>query len=141
MMCNSDMCTNGKKWIKTRMKTPISVNSKRNEIIAYVWLAYDHVFFWAVVVMCCCRWCSLHHICVNYVNNDNVHQALEVVYGDKDIHSSLGVAKEKVGNPLLNMCSTFQSNNYDNILKCIVGCCMFILARHSNKWVLTSPMV
>jgi len=91
--------------------------------------------------MCCCRWCSLHHICVNWVNNDDVHQALEVVYGDKDIHSSLGVAKENVRNPLLNMCSTFQSNNYDNILKCIVGCCMFIPGRYWNKWVLTSSMV
>jgi len=139
MLCNSGMCTNGKKWIKTRMKTPICVDSKGNEIIAWclisIWSCFllnNHHHY-----MCCCRWCSLHHICENWVNNDDVHQVLEVVYGDKDIHSSSGVAKEKVKNPLLNMCSTFQSNNYDNILKCIAGCCMFILARHWNKWVLT----
>jgi enoyl reductase-like protein len=33
--------------------------------------------------------------------------------------------REKVGDLLLNMCSTFQSNSYENILKCIMGCCMF----------------
>jgi len=42
---------------------------------------------------------------VNWINNDNVHQSLEVVFGDKDIHSLLGVAREKVGDLFLNMCS------------------------------------
>jgi hypothetical protein len=143
MLCNSGMCTNGTKWIKTRMKTPICVNSKGNEIITWclisIWSCfllnnYHHY-------MCYYHRCLLHHICVNWVNNDNVHQVLEVVYGDKDIHSSSGVAKEKVKNPFLNMCCTFQNNNYDNILKCVVGCYTFIFARHWNKWVLMSSMV
>jgi hypothetical protein len=59
-------------------------------------------------------------------NQQYVHQGPEVIFDDKDIHSSLGVAKEKVGDLLLNMCSTFQINNYDNILKCIMGYCTFI---------------
>ncbi len=55
--------------------------------------------------MCCCYWCSLHHIYASWLNNDNVHQSLEVVYDNKDIHVLLGVVKEKVGNLPLNMCS------------------------------------
>jgi len=116
------------------MKTPICGNSKGNEIIAWCLINIWSCFLLNIHhhYMCCCRRCSLHHICANWVNNDNVHQALEIIYGDKDIHSSSGVAKEKVKNPLLNMCYTFQSNNYDNILKCIAGCCTFILARCHN---------
>jgi hypothetical protein len=72
--------------------------------------------------MRCRRQCSLYHIYANWVNNDNVH----AISGDHDIHSSLGVAKEKMEDLFLNMCSTFQSNNYDNILKCVVGCCTLI---------------
>jgi hypothetical protein len=61
-----------------------------------------------------------------WVNNDNVHQSLKIVFSDKDIHSSLGVVKEKVEDLPLNMCSTFQNNSCKNISKCIVGCYMFI---------------
>jgi hypothetical protein len=68
----------------------------------------------------------LHHIYVSQVSNDDVHQGLEVVFGDKDIHSLFDVAREKVGDLLLNMCSILQINNYNNIPKCIVGYYMFI---------------
>ncbi len=61
---------------------------------------------------------------MNQVINDDVHQGLKVIYGDKDIHSSLGVAREKVGD-LMNMSSIFQNNSCDSILKCIMGYCMF----------------
>ncbi len=40
------------------------------------------------------------------VNNDDVHQGPKVFFDDKDIHPSSSVAKEKVGDLLLNMCST-----------------------------------
>jgi hypothetical protein len=66
---------------------------------------------------------------VSRVSNDNVHQSLEVVFGDKEIHSLLGVAKEKVGNLPLNMCSTLQNNSCNNIPKCVMGYCIFILTR------------
>jgi MinD superfamily P-loop ATPase len=52
-------------------------------------------------------------------------QYLEVVSSDKDIHSLLGVAKEKVEDFLLNMCSNLKNNSCNNMLKCIVGYCMF----------------
>jgi hypothetical protein len=55
--------------------------------------------------MCYCHQCSLHHICVSWANNDNIHQGLEPIFGDKDIHLSLGMTREKVGNLPLNMCS------------------------------------
>jgi len=63
---------------------------------------------------------------MNHVNNDNIHQGLEVVFNDKNIHLSLGVAREKVKNLPLNMCSILQINSYDNIPNCIVSYCMFI---------------
>jgi hypothetical protein len=61
------------------------------------------------------------YIYANSVNNNDVHRGLEVVSNGKDIHSLLDVTKEKVGDLPLNMCSILQSNNYDNVLKYIVG--------------------
>jgi len=61
---------------------------------------------------------------VSQVINDDVHQGLKVISSDKDIHSSSGVAREKVGD-LVNMSSIFQNNSCDNILKCIMGYFMF----------------
>jgi hypothetical protein len=55
-------------------------------------------------------WCLLHHICASHVSNDNIHQGLKIVSSDKDIHASLDVARVKVGNLLLNMCSILQGN-------------------------------
>ncbi len=66
---------------------------------------------------------------MNWVNNDNIHQGLEVVSSDKDIHLLSNVAREKVGDIFLNMCSTFESNSCDIISKCIVGYCTLILVR------------
>jgi hypothetical protein len=63
---------------------------------------------------------------VNKINNDDVHQGSKVVYDNKDIHSSLSVVREKVGDFFLNMCSTLQNNNCDTILKCIMGYYKFI---------------
>jgi len=78
----------------------------------------------------------LHHICANWVNNDNVHQSLEVISSDKNIHSSLGMAREKVGNIPLNMSSTLQINSHDNIFKCIMGWCIFTpTPRHQSEWI------
>jgi hypothetical protein len=76
---------------------------------------------------------SLHHICANWVSNDDIHQGSEAIFGDKDIHSSLGVMKKKVGDILLNMCSTFQNNSWDYILKCIMAYYMFIPAGASKQ--------
>jgi hypothetical protein len=77
--------------------------------------------------MCRHHQSSLDHIYENWINNDNVHQNTEVVFNNKNIHSSLDVAKEQVGDLPSNMCSILQSNSYNNILKCIVGCCTFTL--------------
>jgi hypothetical protein len=35
---------------------------------------------------------------------------------------------KKVEDLLLNMCSTLQSNSYNNIPKCVMDCCTFIPA-------------
>jgi hypothetical protein len=73
------------------------------------------------------------YIYLNQLSNDNVHQSPKVVSNYKNIHSLSGVAKENVGNLLLNMCSTYQNNSCDNILKCIMGCCMLTLTRASKQ--------
>jgi anaerobic glycerol-3-phosphate dehydrogenase len=49
------------------------------------------------------------------VNNDDVLQGLKTIFGDMDIHSSSNVVREKVGDLLLDMCSTLQNNSYDSI--------------------------
>jgi len=135
MMHDNGMCISGKKWIKTRVQTPICLNSKGNEII--VWCLFN---IWSCILlsnhhhyMCCHCWYSLHHIYASWVNNDDVHQGPETIFGDKDIRLSLDVAREKVGNLLLNMCSIFQNNSYNNIPKCIVGCHMLILVGASKQ--------
>ncbi len=109
-----------------RMKTPIRLNSKGNEVIA--WCSFDIRLCLFLTshcrYMCYCRQCSLHHICVNWVNNDNVHQSMETISNNKNIHLSSDVAKEKVGDLLLNTCFTLQNNSCNNIPKCVVGYCM-----------------
>jgi hypothetical protein len=70
---------------------------------------------------CYHRQCLLHHIYVSQINHDNIHQGPEIIFGDKDIHSLLDVAKEKVGELPLNMCSILQNNSCNSILKYIVG--------------------
>jgi hypothetical protein len=66
---------------------------------------------------------------VNQVSNDNIHQSSKTISYDKDIHLLSSVAREKVGDLSLNMCFIFQSNNCNNILKCVIGYYMFTLAR------------
>jgi hypothetical protein len=74
--------------------------------------------------MCYRCQCSLHHIYASWDSNDDIQQSSNFFSND-DICSLLGVAREKVGNLPLNMCSTFQNNSHDNISKCIMGYCTF----------------
>jgi hypothetical protein len=124
------------------MKTPIGFNSKENEVIAWCSLNVWSCFFLNShhCYMCYHHQHSLHHNCANWVNNDDVHQGSEGIFGDKDIHSSLGITKKKVGNLPLDMCSTFQNNSWDCILKCIVDICSFPQG-HQSKWVLKLSMI
>jgi hypothetical protein len=131
MKHSSGLCTCGQKWIKTKMKTPIRFNTKGNEVIT--WCSLN---IWSCLLLnnhhrclCYCRWCSLHNICASWVSDDDVHQGSKVVSSDKDIHSSLGVARKKVGDFPLSMCSILQNNSCNSILKCIVGYCMFTLLK------------
>jgi hypothetical protein len=125
---DSGLCTSNKKWIKTKMKTLIHFNSKGIEVITYYSFSVWSCFLLNSHHRCICYHCrcSLRHICANWINNDNVHQGLETIYANKDIHLSLNVVKEKVGDLHLNMCSTFQNNSCNNIPKCILSYCMFI---------------
>jgi hypothetical protein len=75
----------------------------------------------------------LHNICASRVNNDDVHQGPKTIVGDKDIHSSSSVVKEKVGDLPLNMCSTLQNNSYDSISNCIMSYYTIIPIRASKQ--------
>jgi hypothetical protein len=44
----------------------------------------------------------LYPICTSWASNDNICQGLKIVYGDDNIHSSLCMVGEKVGN--LSLC-------------------------------------
>jgi len=100
MKHGNGLCTCRQKWIKTKMKTPICFNTKGNEVITWCLLS-----IWSCLLlsnhhccMCCCHWCSLQNIYASWVSYDDIHQGSKVIFSDKDIHSSLGVAREKVGD-------------------------------------------
>jgi len=107
------------------MKTPIRLNSKGNEFIAWCSFNVGLCFFLSNhrCCMCCRHQCSLHHIGASQVNNDKVDQSTETISGNKNIHLLLGVAREKVGNLLLNMCFSFLNNSFNNIPKFVMKCC------------------
>ncbi len=90
---------------------------------------YDCVFSWATIlivyVIIINNWCTIS-MWVELVST-------KAISNGKDIHSSSSVAREEMGDLLLNMCFILQSNNYDSILKCIVGWCRFIPARTSKQ--------
>ncbi len=58
---------------------------------------YDRVFFLSNDhrCMCCCHRWLLHHIYVNWINNDNIHPGPKLTSNDKDIHSSLMWRKKR----------------------------------------------
>ncbi len=126
MTYDNGLRTNNKKWIKMIMKTPICLNNKGNEVIAWcsfnIWSCFllsDHHHY-----MFCRHQCSLHHIYASWISNDNIHQGLEVVFTDKDINLLSNVMREKVGDFPLNMCSILQSNSGNNIqsVSCAIIC-------------------
>jgi hypothetical protein len=143
MMCNNGWCTSGQKWTTTRMKTFIRLNSKGNEII--IWCLSN---IWSCLLlnnhhccMCCCCWCPLHHICVSWINNHDVHQGPKVVSSDKYIHSSLGVMREKVRNLLLNMYSIFKKIVVTISQNVSWAAIRSLLYEHRSKWIPKSSMI
>jgi hypothetical protein len=113
------------------MKTPICFNGKGNEVIAYCSLI-NCVFSWATIITTCDVIVDVR--CTIFVGvKSTMTIGSKAVFGDKDIHSSASVAKEKVGDLLVNMCSTLQSNSYDSTPKRIVGYFMFIPTKAPKK--------
>lgn len=66
---------------------------------------------------------------MSQIGNDNIHRGSKIVFGDDNIHSSSCVAGGKAKNLFLYVSSTFQCDNYNGILKCIMGCNVLILAQ------------
>jgi hypothetical protein len=90
---------------------------------------------------CCRRQCSLYHIYRNQVNNDDIHQGLESISDDKDIHLSLGVAKERWETSFWTCVPLSKRINLivsQSVLWVII--CSF-LQGHQNKWLFRSSMV
>jgi hypothetical protein len=75
----------------------------------------------------------LHQICTSRINNDNVRQGLKISSNDDNIHSSMYMAGEKVGNLSLYVNYTFQCNSYNGISKHIMGYSAYGLALHTGN--------
>jgi hypothetical protein len=138
MTYNYGLRISDKKWIKTRMKTLVHLNSKGNEIIVCCSLSIWSYFLLSNYhcCMCCCRQCSLHYICASWVSNEDIHQGPKTIFDVKDIHL-LGVTRKKVKNVSVNMCFTFQNNRCNNISKCNMGCCYMFIPIGTKKQMVT----
>jgi hypothetical protein len=123
-----------------KMKTPIRLNSKGNEIV--IWCSFDVGSYFLLnshhYYMCYSHWCSLHHIYANRISNDKVHESTETISSNKNIHLLSDVTREKVRDLPLNMCSIFKNNIYNNILKCVMGCYTFT-PTWASKQMLACP--
>ncbi len=140
MMWDNCLYTKGQKWIKTKMITSILLNSNGNEIIACcsfdIW---SNLFLSSHHWCMCCYQCSLNRFYVSQVSNDNFHQNLKTISSDNNMHLSLNMMKEKVGDLLLNMHFALQSSSCNSILKCVMGYYMFTTTR-APKQMGTSPI-
>jgi hypothetical protein len=129
MMCCNGLCTSDQEWIKMKMKTLIHFDSKGNEVIAWCSFGIGSCLFLSNHnrCMCCHHRCSMHHICASWISNNNVHQSLEAISSDKNIHFLFDVAREKMGDLPLSIWFILQSNSCNSIPKCVMGCCMLTL--------------
>jgi len=143
MAHDSGLCTNDHEWIKTKIKTPICLNSKGNEVIT--WCSFDVGLCLFSSnhrrCMCCCSRCLLHHIYASWVSKDNVCQSMQVVFGNKNIHLSSSVTREKVGASFWTRVLLSKA-----IVTIIFWSVWWVDVRsfpqgHWNKWVLRSSMV
>jgi len=89
----------------------------------------DCVLFWITTITTCAVVMEAH--CTKFVwvglimTDDNIRQCLKTISNDDNIHSSLYMAREKVGNLFVYMSSTFWCDGCNGILKCIMGCSAF----------------
>jgi hypothetical protein len=91
----------------------------------------DHALSWAIIVVACVvivKTCYTKFVQVGLAMTTFVSQGSKIVFSDDDIHSSLGMAGEKVGNFSLYMSSIFWHDNCNNISKHIMGHNVFIFA-------------
>jgi hypothetical protein len=89
------MYTRSKKGIKIRMETTIGLYGKGNEIISLRLPCFEC----QLLLHVCCR-STLHQICTNWINNDNIYQGSKIVSSDDNIHLFLCMAGGKSGKPL-----------------------------------------
>ncbi len=117
------MYTRNQKGIKMKMETTMGFYGKGNE--TNFWCSFCVGSRLVLSGNCCYMHCHhqsvLHQICTNRINNDNVRQGWKIVFDDDNIHSSLCMAREKVGNLFLYMSSTLQCDSCNDISKCIMG--------------------
>jgi len=89
----------------------------------------DCVLFWITTITTCAVVMEAHYTKFVWVGlimtDDNIRQCLKTISNDDNIHSSLYMAREKVGNLFVYMSSTFWCDGCNGILKCIMGCSAF----------------
>jgi hypothetical protein len=96
------------KGIKTRMETTVGLYGKENEVISRCLLYVGLCLVLSGNYRCMCYCCQnmLHQIWTSRINNNNVRPSSKTISGNDNIHSSLCVAGEKVGNLFLYVGST-----------------------------------
>jgi len=82
------MYTISQKGIKTRMETTVDLYNKGNEIISWqlLYIGSCLVLNGNCFYIHYSRWNTLHQICTNQINNDNIHRGSKIVFGDDNIH-------------------------------------------------------
>ncbi len=132
MASYTSMYIRSKKGIKMRMETTIGLYGKENEII------YWHSPYVGLCLILNSNCCCMHVIVetrytkfvwVGLVMITFANQGSKIISSDDDIHLSLCMVGEKVGNFSLYVSSIFWHDNYNNTLKHIMGCNVFTFAR------------
>jgi hypothetical protein len=126
MTCNSGLCTSGKKWIKTSMKTPIHFNNNGMKSSLSAYSTYDRVISWATIIVTCIVIINVY--CTIYVQIESTMTTFIKVW------KPYLIIRISIRHWVWwKMCSTLQINNCNSIPKCIVGCNMFIPRRASKE--------
>ncbi len=143
MVNYTGMYTKNQKGTKMRMETIIGLCGKRNEIISWCsfYVRSCLVLSGNYYCMHCHRQSMLHQICINQINNDNVHQGLKSIQNDDNFHSFPFMAGKKVGN-LFCMWVPFSNTIIAMVFRSVSWAAMCSFSHgQCNKWMPKSLMI
>jgi hypothetical protein len=96
MTHDNDLCTSDKNEAKREWRHPyVSIARGWSCCLVFIQCRIMSSFEQQLSLHVLLLSISLHHIYVNWVNNDNVHQSIKVVSSNKIIHSLSSMARER----------------------------------------------